>query len=230
MELTHEAQQRLKQAREASGLSQSQAATAIGKTKVSVARWECGDRSPREEDIHRLSELYLTDFAWIIDEIGEAPRPTLARKHSALTAFKKMRILQEPLLQDVPETATDEFKAAARANARGSAIIRLPKEYGPQILSMIEAEEGTEVANPKLSAQVIESIAGQLRLLLTIQTSPLTIPDIAPEVIQAIADGLVIPTAHLRKAICTALGIDEARLIRGDLMSHPNQATNNALR
>ncbi|MBP1626443.1 MAG: Helix-turn-helix domain [Holophagaceae bacterium] len=218
MDLSEQARQRLKQAREVCRLSQAQAATAINKSRISVARWESGDRSPHEEDVRLLAELYSTEYEWIINGIGEAPTPTLARKKAAQATWKKMRILQEPLLQDVPDTAPEEFKAIAQANARGTAITRLPREFGPKIVALMEAEEKAEPLSPSVIAQAIESIAGQLRILISLQTAPMEIPGISSEIIKAISDGQVIPAEPLRKTICAALGIDEARLLKGDLL------------
>ncbi len=195
MQLSEDAKARLKQAREATGLTQGQAAEAIGKARISVARWEGGARFPGEDDIQRLAELYQVDVPWILEGEGEAPTPTLVRMREASFAYQKMQPINVRRRGQSPQKAREELQVP-----------------GANIGLAWKNLSSTEAASS------LDLIAARLNHLLAIRSNPLTVPGTPPEVIQAIADGTVIPTKKLLSAISAELGVDESWILTGN---HP---------
>jgi transcriptional regulator with XRE-family HTH domain len=198
MQLSGEAHARLKKAREATGLTQGQAAEAIGKARISVARWEGGVRHPGEDDIQRLAELYQVEVPWILEGKGEAPAPTLVRMREATFAYQEMQPLKIERRR--------QFLRRGRGDGDGA-----EEQFGiPR-----------KILRPTESAFILDGIAARLNHLLAIRSNPLTVPGTPPEVIQAIARGTVIPTKRLLSAISAVLGVDESWILTGN---HPTRA------
>ncbi|RWE81926.1 MAG: helix-turn-helix domain-containing protein [Mesorhizobium sp.] len=67
--------QRLRQAREAAGLTQNDIADHFKIKRVSVTQWEADTTRPSMERLPKLATLLKTDVAWLLDASGAAPVP-----------------------------------------------------------------------------------------------------------------------------------------------------------
>jgi transcriptional regulator with XRE-family HTH domain len=63
----------MRQARERKGLTQQQAAVAVGSDRATVARWEAGKNTPRFK-LEAIAELYGTTPAWLMHGVGVEER------------------------------------------------------------------------------------------------------------------------------------------------------------
>ena len=64
----------LKYFRELSGLTQEQAAEAIGASSVSLSHWETGLKVPRPEWLTALAKLYGVEVGNLFGELTEEPK------------------------------------------------------------------------------------------------------------------------------------------------------------
>src|SRR5687767_20323 len=65
--------ERIKQAREAAGLSQAALATAIGTTSLAISTWERGLYAPTDENLVRVAAVLDKSPAWL--RYGVVPTP-----------------------------------------------------------------------------------------------------------------------------------------------------------
>lgn len=68
--------ERLKNAREASGMSQNQMASRIGVTAATIASWEKAENAPRANRMQMLASLLNVPLLWLLggsQEVPEAP-------------------------------------------------------------------------------------------------------------------------------------------------------------
>jgi transcriptional regulator with XRE-family HTH domain len=63
---------RLRQAREASGLSQSQAARLLGMHRPTVSNIEAGERKVSAGELKEFAEVYKVSTEWLLDEAMES--------------------------------------------------------------------------------------------------------------------------------------------------------------
>lgn len=84
---------RLKTARELSGLSQAQVADLLGVHRPTISEMEAGRRRVAGEEVSRLSEIYGVSVSWLL---GEA-RPLNADPAVELAARELHRLSQEDL-------------------------------------------------------------------------------------------------------------------------------------
>lgn len=77
---------RLKEAREASGLSQSQAARLLGMHRPTISTIEAGERKVSAGELKRFAQIYKVSAEWLLDEPLESNSQIrlAARKLSAL--------------------------------------------------------------------------------------------------------------------------------------------------
>lgn len=86
---------RLKQCRESSGLSQTEAAEQLGFTRQALSRWENGQTEPNTETLAKMAKLYGKTMSELLneepkkmpEEMPEAAAETLP------AAQKKLRVL-----------------------------------------------------------------------------------------------------------------------------------------
>ncbi|MFW5652538.1 MAG: helix-turn-helix domain-containing protein [Planctomycetota bacterium] len=57
---------RLRQAREAAGLSQSEVAERLAVSQAAISRWESGRKSPSLSRVQQLAELYRVSLDWLV--------------------------------------------------------------------------------------------------------------------------------------------------------------------
>jgi transcriptional regulator with XRE-family HTH domain len=203
MELSLEARQRLKLAREVSGLSQAQAALAIGKARISVARWESGDRLPRVEDISRLSELYQVPYTWITEAEGPPPEPTLERKWHALSALQKRQEIEvRNVEREVRETRNNDDDQRLYSKRR----------FPSRTFNTNTIESSTDYA----IIENINQIKSRLTEVLSIRSKLPVVQELSPETINDIASGKVIPVEKYLSDLCFALEIDTRWVLTGE--------------
>ena len=189
MQLASDALARLKGAREACGLHQTQAARAVGKSRISVARWESGERCPKEEDLRRLCELYGTTYEWIVDGIGQEPEPSLERLRLAKVNFEKMT---------------------------GESSIRYEEQlpYGSRLLD--DRIQKSQLDQMQSVRELLKEISLRFTGVLYRGELP-KMDDLHSQVIKAIASGKVIPVDGILSRLGSILGVDEAWLLLGKL-------------
>jgi len=87
---------RLKEAREAIGLSQDEVAQALGITRPTVSAIETCKRKVSSVELRDFAKLYRRDYTYLMD--GEAPRPSvdtaLFRTASSLNDADKEQVLR----------------------------------------------------------------------------------------------------------------------------------------
>lgn len=71
---------RIKIAREAAGLSQSQLGERVGVTKGAVSNWENGRDSPTTQNLKKIGGACSVDLAWLHDDQGNQPLTRHQRK------------------------------------------------------------------------------------------------------------------------------------------------------
>lgn len=71
---------RLKELREAAGLTQEQVAMRLGKVHSSVQRWESGERNPGVDDLEQLAALFKCHPGELFDPPAAPPLSPLQQK------------------------------------------------------------------------------------------------------------------------------------------------------
>ena len=92
---------RLKQAREAAGVTADEAAAAVGRDPVTVWRYENGQYAPRIHELEALAQRYQADLLWIIGAEGRPAGDALGRRIEALP--ERQRALVEELVATLEE-------------------------------------------------------------------------------------------------------------------------------
>jgi transcriptional regulator with XRE-family HTH domain len=184
------ASSRLREAREACGLSQREVAEALGLVRFTLLRWEKGERDPKESDLKTLSEVYQVSVDWLLGSDDEpSPFRSQERKQKARRKLFRLKgmvsmdtaIGRELLLQETPEWP--ETKAKDRPG-------KTQELEGP----------GVRPSGETLRVE-LESIAARTQILLNSRPFLPTLSGIHPEVIRAMQEGLVIPTPGLMLAL-----------------------------
>ena len=113
---------RIKEMREAHGLSQSQLAKAIGKSPRTVTAWEIGESYPNAEAIWNMCELFRCDPNTFIGWYEKHPQPK--EDQSALTPDESRTIAKyrrlTPGRQEAVNDMLDGLVAKSKASATGS--------------------------------------------------------------------------------------------------------------
>lgn len=123
--------QKIRQAREARGLTQEKLAESLGVTQTAVSYWEAGRRAPDVDDLVAIAELLDTDIAALFAEA----RPR------RLAPVVLRAVAEQVLLEDFADEV-DAFSAAADE-------LELPRQN-------VRIESG----NPKTSARELLKAAG----------------------------------------------------------------------
>lgn len=94
---------RLREARQAAGVTQAALAAALGLTKSSVSQYEAGKTQPTLGLVEEVAHLLGVDPAWLAGwEDGE-----LVRRLRAAQAARRHRIA----IEDLPDRASDQARA-----------------------------------------------------------------------------------------------------------------------
>lgn len=111
---------RIKELREAAGLTQNGMAEAIGKSTRAVQTWERGEKYPNAEAIWAMCELFGCDPNTLLGWYDEHPRassPSLT-PHEARTLSKYRQLT--PSRQEAVEDMLDGLVAKSKEHANGS--------------------------------------------------------------------------------------------------------------
>jgi transcriptional regulator with XRE-family HTH domain len=83
--------ERIRKAREMSGLSQAQAAKILGLHRPSVTEIEAGNRKISAEEITKFSGLYKVDVSWLLGDSEDQLDPNDGRLQLAAREIKKLK-------------------------------------------------------------------------------------------------------------------------------------------
>lgn len=127
---------RLREAREAKGLTQEQVAAQIGTHRVQVGKWETGVATPRPHTLERLAELYGVSLEWLhgatdaTERVArETPMPAApmpeAYYRGVLDAAHRMSAETTAILYDarVAMERGEPLPAAPGGRALGAALV-----------------------------------------------------------------------------------------------------------
>jgi transcriptional regulator with XRE-family HTH domain len=82
---------RIREARKAAGLSQSQVARLLGLQRPSVSEIEAGRRRVTADEITRLAELFDVDASWLLGEGAEKVDPHDTKLQLAARELRKLK-------------------------------------------------------------------------------------------------------------------------------------------
>jgi transcriptional regulator with XRE-family HTH domain len=82
---------RIRLAREMSGLSQGQVAKMLGLHRPSISEAEAGNRAVTADEIVRMAEIYDVPAAWLLGEGAEQLDPNVDRMQLAARELTKLR-------------------------------------------------------------------------------------------------------------------------------------------
>jgi transcriptional regulator with XRE-family HTH domain len=83
--------ERIRNAREMSGLSQAQAAKILELHRPSITEIEAGNRKVSAEEITKFSSLYKVDVSWLLGESVDQLDPNDGRLQLAAREMKKLK-------------------------------------------------------------------------------------------------------------------------------------------
>jgi transcriptional regulator with XRE-family HTH domain len=83
--------ERIRKAREMSGLSQAQAAKLLGLHRPSITEVEAGNRKVSAEEITKFASLYKVDVSWLLGESADQINPNEGRLQLAAREMKKLK-------------------------------------------------------------------------------------------------------------------------------------------
>jgi transcriptional regulator with XRE-family HTH domain len=83
--------ERIRKAREMSGLSQGQAAKMLGLHRPSITEAEAGNRKVSAEEITKFAQLYKVDVSWLLGEGEDQIDPNDSKLQLAARNMKKLK-------------------------------------------------------------------------------------------------------------------------------------------
>lgn len=96
--------ERIRYAREAKGLSQSDIARHFGISRISVLNWEHDDTRPKVERIQKLAEVLGVSEEWLLSAKGKPPtrrRKSVSKIDELLEGFPKLEDDDQDRLLDM---------------------------------------------------------------------------------------------------------------------------------
>lgn len=194
--------ERLRMARQACGLSQKAVGEALGNVGLTVLRWEREDRLPKDnEDLRRLTEIYQVSVQWLLTGEGEQPETTYKRKSQARLALLR---LQQHGANKVPKTKAHTLMG-----------------HGAMDLRMRDRAMNVEPALLKGGVGerriALHEFYLRVRTLFDTQNVEANRLGIHPEVLKAMAEGLVIPSATFLPQFLRVTGASPDWLLTGSL-------------
>jgi len=145
---------RLKRARERAGLTQREAAEALGMTPAAISQYEGGKRTPRAETLERMARLYGVPLGFFF---GEEPRP--GNWEEALLELVRTRY---------PEARRGVFALIERVRGMAWLVERVEPEYRPVRSEFRPLADDTPLGEAA-------RLAGRVRDALGFDTAP--VPD-----------------------------------------------------
>ena len=167
------ANKRLKEAREACGLSQLEVAKALGLVSSTVFRWEKTDRLPKEGDLKALARIYQVSLKWILTGDGDGPTRDLDRKLQAKQVLFEM-------IGDHPGVTLKgrNWQDLQAKRSRKRAVTR-------------------EALLASKEAVLLNEISGRIMPILAVRNGLPSLPGLSRDVLMAMRLGLVVPTPEV---------------------------------
>jgi len=167
------ANKRLKEAREACGLSQLEVAKALGLVSSTVFRWEKTDRLPKEGDLKALARIYQVSPKWILSGDGEGPARDLDRKLRAKQVLFEMH--------------GDNPGVTLKGQNWQDLRTKRPRKRAVTREALLSSKE----------AILLKEISSRIMPILAVRNGLPSLPGISREVVLAMRLGLVIPTPEV---------------------------------
>lgn len=139
--------QKIRQVREARGLSQGALAEALGVTQTAVSYWESGRRSPDVDDLIEIAEVLDTDVAALFSD-------TRPRRRAPVV----MRAVAERVLLDEFADQVDEFTAAIEQVTVPA--VRVQVQSGNSKTAARELLAAGEVVKPPVPVEQVAAACG----------------------------------------------------------------------
>lgn len=195
--------ERLRMARQACGLSQKAVGEALGNVGLTVLRWEREDRLPKDnEDLRRLTEIYQVSEQWLLTGEGEQPEPTYKRKAQARLALLRLDQGGPGRLEALPQAKAHTLMG-----------------HGAMDLRMRDRAMNVEPALLKGGVGerriALHEFYLRVRTLFDTQKLEANRLGIHPEVLKAIAEGLVLPSATFLPQFIRVTGASPEWLLTG---------------
>jgi len=181
--------QRLRDARQASGLTQQEVTEALGLVRSTLVRWEAAGRVPKESALRTLADLYQVSEEWIQTGRGEQPLCTAQRRDDARAYLERLRERASTVL--LPGHRENFFTPSG--TPRAESVLR---ESRQPTMGKDGGGAQAETLRNKLS-----SISERTMWLLSSRPILPSLPGIHPEVLRAMKEGQVIPTPELMLAL-----------------------------
>ena len=168
-----EANIRLKEAREACGLSQLEVAKALGLVSSTVFRWEKTDRLPKEADLKALTKIYQVSPKWILTGDGNGPTRDLDRKLHAKQVLLEMN-------GDHPSVTLkgENWQHLQAKRSRKRAVTRE---------ALLASKEDI----------LLNEISSRIMPILAVRNGLPSLPGLSRDVVMAMRLGLVVPTPEV---------------------------------
>jgi len=142
--------ERIRQARKAGGLNQSDLAERVGVTQPAVANWESGVHDPRRLMLAKLAEALSVPMEWL----AEGARSATERDKHAAAAYLRRPLQHTPVIS---------FRDAARFIANPAADPHsMAEDYIPitagsnKVFAIFLSDQAVDLAFPKDSLVVID--------------------------------------------------------------------------
>lgn len=176
---------RLRNARQASGLTQQEVTEALGLVRSTLVRWEADGRVPKESALRTLVDLYQVSEEWIRTGRGEQPLCTAQRRDAAQAYLERLRERPSAALTLGQRENFFTPSGMPRAESELRESRQAPKgQYGSG-------------AHAETLRERLSSISERMQQLLNSRPILPTLPGIHPEVVRAMKEGQVIPTPEL---------------------------------
>lgn len=195
--------ERLRMARQACGLSQKAVGEALGHVGLTVLRWERDDRLPKDnEDFRRLTEIYQVSEQWLLTGKGVQPEASDERRAQARVALLCAQQGKSSRMDLIPQ------KRAHTILGHGDMDLRIRDrafEVSPALLQGAVGEQRIALHEYYLRIRTVFDTR-------QVEASRL---GIHPEVLNAIAEGVVLPSATLLPRFLRVTGAPPDWLLTG---------------
>lgn len=142
--------ERLKEIRNAKGLTQVQLAEALRVSKGTIAMWETGKREPNFETLNQLSEIFDKRIDYILGYSNDASSPKMTEEDiEQLGVWAVEESFQETVtaylrLDEYGKAAVESLIRAETARCRGQETLFPESNFSVNIRIKMEAKDDAE--------------------------------------------------------------------------------------